>query len=255
MTVTGGTDVKWSPPLEYVRRVKLPLLRRFGLTAACEVERRGFYPDGGGTATLRLAPSRLEPIELTERGSLEGVRIYSTESESLADRDVAFRQAEGALERLALDEHDLAVLERRETTVASPSPGSALVLRVDHGTGIAGFDSLGARGKPAERVGEDAADAVNRFLEHASGTVENGTETAPPVDRHMADQLLVYLALEGGRVRVPAMTDHVKTSCELLEAFGADVVLEGEGADDGEREDQGGIGPSAVVSVESPVDR
>ncbi|OLZ39923.1 RNA 3'-terminal-phosphate cyclase [Natrinema saccharevitans] len=217
VTITGGTDVAWSPPLDYLRRVKLPLLRRVGLAAACEAERRGFYPEGGGEVTLRLEPSALEPIGLGERGSLEALRLYSTESASLADRDVAHRQAKGALERLDSDAPELA--DRNETTADSPSPGSALVLRIDHGTGIAGFSALGERGKPAERVGEDAADAANRFLE---GTA--------PVDRHMADQLLVFLALAGGRVRIPAVTDHVDTRCDLLEAFGAEIDLEDDGA-------------------------
>ncbi|WP_306053471.1 RNA 3'-terminal phosphate cyclase [Natronococcus wangiae] len=242
VAVTGGTDVAWSPPLDYARQVKLPLLGRYGLVASCEVDRRGFYPDGGGRATLRLAPSTLESLDLAERGDLEGVRLYSTESASLADRDVAHRQLEGALERLDLagarsgdgdsDESGsaggLEVLERQERTAASPSPGSALVIRVDHGTGIAGFSALGERGKPAERVGEDAADAANRFLEASAA-----------VDPHMGDQLLVYLALAGGRVRLPAVTDHVETSRELLASFGLETVLERER--DGE----------AIVSLES----
>ncbi|ELZ19562.1 RNA 3'-terminal-phosphate cyclase [Haloterrigena salina JCM 13891] len=253
VTVTGGTDVAWSPPLDYAQRVKLPLLRRVGLTAALEVDRRGFYPDGGGRATLQLAPSTLEPIELAERGPLEGVRLYSTESASLADRDVAYRQAEGALERLALAETDLEVVDRCERTVESPSPGSAIVLRVDHGTGIAGFTALGERGTPAERVGEDAADAANRFLEHSSGN------KPAPVDRHMADQLLVFLALAGGRVRIPAVTDHVATSRELLEAFGADLDLELEcnaasGADGETASAASDAGRPALVTVDSTVD-
>ncbi|MXV63054.1 RNA 3'-terminal phosphate cyclase [Natronorubrum sp. JWXQ-INN-674] len=239
VTVTGGTDVSFSPPLDYSRHVKLPLLRRIGLTAVYEVDRRGFFPDGGGRVTLHVAPSELESIDLTERGPLEGVRLYSTESESLADRDVAFRQAEGAIERLALEEHGLELLERRETAVASPSPGSAIVLRVDHGTGIAGFAALGERGKPAERVGEDAADAANRFLEDAA-------DQPAPVDRHTADQLLVYLALEGGRVRIPAVTDHVVSSCELLAEFGASVEIE--------RTDAPADDEPALVAVDSPID-
>nr|WP_230198595.1 RNA 3'-terminal phosphate cyclase [Halopiger goleimassiliensis] len=97
--------------------------------------------------------------------------------------------------------------DRRESV-----PRVAIVLRMDHGTGLAGVDALGERGTPAERVGEDAADAANRFLEGDA-----------PVDRHMADQLLVFLALAGGQVRVPAVTDHVAASCDLLESFGVAV--------------------------------
>ncbi|ELY94512.1 RNA 3'-terminal phosphate cyclase [Natrialba taiwanensis] len=223
LTATGGTDVAWSPPLDYFRRVKLPLLRQFGLAAAFEWSRRGFYPDGGGRATLHLAPSSLEPIELTDRARSTAIRVYSTEAAALADRNVAHRQAEGALERLDARDCDCELVERSETTAASDSPGSAvvLVLRIDDGKrgneeswgSLAGFGAFGERGVPAERVGENAADAANRFLD---GTA--------PVDRHMADQLLVFLSVAGGRVRVPAVTDHVETSCALLESF--DVPVE-----------------------------
>ncbi|QSW99995.1 RNA 3'-terminal phosphate cyclase [Haloterrigena alkaliphila] len=251
VTATGGTDVAWSPPLDYVRRVKLPLLRQFGLEATCEADRRGFYPDGGGRVRMDLDPSQIEPIELVERGSLEGVRLYSTESESLADRDVAHRQAEGALERL---DSDLEVLERRERAVASPSPGSAIVLRIDHGTGIAGFTALGERGKPAERVGEDAADAANRFLDREGA---DASAPAPPVDRHVADQLLVFLALAGGRLRIPAVTDHVAANRALLEAFGADIDLERDCDRDVAASSDGDDGSDAdstvIVTVDSPI--
>ncbi|APW97646.1 RNA 3'-terminal-phosphate cyclase [Halobiforma lacisalsi AJ5] len=232
LTVTGGTDVKWSPPLDYVRHVKLPLLRQFGLVAACELERRGFYPTGGGRATLHLAPSTIEPIDLRSRGEADGLRLYSTEAAALSEQDVAFRQAEGALERL---DDGLEARERCETTAESACPGSAIVLRLEYeagpggATGLAGFTALGERGTPAERVGEDAANAANRFL---AGTA--------PVDRHMADQLLVFLALAGGRVRVPEETDHVATSRALLEAVDVPTTLER--AADGEE---------PVVSVDS----
>ncbi|MHC3436895.1 RNA 3'-terminal phosphate cyclase [Natrialbaceae archaeon A-gly3] len=217
VTVTGGTDVKWSPPLDYLRHVKLPLLCRNGLDATVEVSHRGFYPEGGGEATLHLGPSTLEPLALEKRGSLEAVRIYSTEADALADRGVAHRQAEGALERLSLEEHGLEVAERVEITSASPSPGSAVVIRVDCADSLAGFSALGERGTPAERVGEDAADAANRFLEGEA-----------PVDEHLGDQLLVFLALAGGQVRIPTVTAHVRTSLALLEDFDVQIDVDGE---------------------------
>jgi len=50
------------------------------------------------------------------------------------------------------------------------------------------------------------------------------------VDEHTADQLLVLLALAGGRIRVPAVTDHVASSLDLLEAFGFEPALDTSGA-------------------------
>ncbi|MFC7213410.1 RNA 3'-terminal phosphate cyclase [Saliphagus sp. GCM10025334] len=230
LTATGGTDVAWSPPADYLRYVKLPLLRRHGLQATLEVDRRGFYPAGGGRLRLYLAPSRFRPLEFETRGDLTGVRVYSTEAAALADADVAKRQAEGALERLrtriGTDGANFEIRERDETTAESACPGSVIVLGLEFEHEFAdgssettstprlqaGFSALGEPGKPAERVGEEAADAAVAFLEG------NGS-----VDAHLADQLLDFLVLGGGRLRIPAVTDHVETSLRLLEAFGSDL--------------------------------
>lgn len=218
LTVRGGTDVKWAPPVDYYRRVKLPLLARFGLDAEFDLHRRGFYPEGGGEVRLRLDPSSLAPLDLTDRGDHGGVRIYSVASDHLADADVAERQADAAAEGLA--EAGLGAVERDATYVESDSPGSALVVRSEYERTLAGFDALGEKGKPAEEVAGDAVAAALAF---------HGGPGA--VDRHMADQLLVFLALAGGRVAIPRATDHVRASLALLDAFGFD--LETDARDDG----------------------
>ncbi|WP_267642227.1 RNA 3'-terminal phosphate cyclase [Haloarchaeobius amylolyticus] len=214
VTVSGGTDVKWSPSMAYYRHVKLPLLRRFGLVAAVEEARPGFYPRGGGEATLHLAPSSLEPIRLLDRGEFRAVRVYSTESADLTDADVAARQADAAVPGF-LAETDASVTERVVRTADSPSTGTAVCVRLDYGGTMAGFDALGEPGKPAEEVGQEAADAAADF--HA------GRAT---VDEYLADQLVLPLALAGGAVRIPAVTDHVETNCAVMAAFDRDVSVE-----------------------------
>lgn len=211
--VVGGTDVKWSPPVDALRFVKLPLLRRAGLQASVEVDRRGFYPAGGGAVTLRLAPSTLRPLALTDRGELAGARVYSVASASLAENDVAGRQASAARERL--EGAGVEVLEWSATHAATRSPGSAVVVRLDYEGSLAGFDALGERGRPAEDVAGDAVDAALAF--------DDGPGA---VDAHLADQLVVVLALAGGAVDVPVVTDHAETSVELVRAFGYDVAIE-----------------------------
>jgi len=86
LTATGGTDVRWAPTVDYYRWVKLPLLANCGLDASVDLERTGFYPAGGGRATLWTTPSPLSPFELTTRGGLERVDIYSKAAEALAER-------------------------------------------------------------------------------------------------------------------------------------------------------------------------
>jgi RNA 3'-terminal phosphate cyclase (ATP) len=233
VTATGGTDVKWSPTLAHYRRVKLPLVRETAVFAAVESARPGFYPAGGGEATLRLAPSELSPVGATDRGSLAGVRIYSKASRDLADANVSERQAASAVERLRGGLRDGAGEAPREsadespiteTTVSSvetPSPGSAVTVALDYEETTAGFDALGEQGKSAEEVGAEAAEAALAFHE--------GTGA---VDRHTADQLVVFLALAGGRVMIPEVTGHVRTGVNLVNEFGFPVeIVEGDSRD------------------------
>jgi RNA 3'-terminal phosphate cyclase (ATP) len=222
VTATGGTDVKWSPTVAYHRQVKLPLLATFGLDAGIDLARTGFYPAGGGEATLRTSPSALSPLELDARGALDRVEIYSKAAESLEERDVARRQADRARERL--DDAGVPVEVCDVASVPTHSPGSSLLLCAVYEHTRAGFDALGERGRTSEAVADGAVDDFERF--HAGDA---------PVDRHMGDQTIAFLALAGGRVRIPEVTAHVRTNLELVRAFGADVDV----VDDG--------GPSLVA--------
>lgn len=209
---TGGTDVKWAPTVAYYRRVKLPLLARFGLDAAVALETTGFYPAGGGEATLRANPSTVSPIQIDARGSLDTVGVYSKAATALEDQEVADRQADHASERLGDAGYDVQV--QQASYVDTACPGSSLLLRGTYAHSLAGFDALGERGLPSEEVADGAVEAFLAF-----------DETAAALDPHMADQLLVFLALAGGRVRIPRVTDHVETNLDVLAAFGADVSL------------------------------
>lgn len=207
VTVTGGTAVKWSPPLPTYRHVKLPLCREAGLRATLTRHSSGFYPAGGGTVTLDLSPSSISPLSLTDRGPRQGARVYSRSSRSLAENDVAKRQVQTATE--TLEAADVDVLEAQVTTTVTDSPGSVVTVELVYEGSRAGFDALGERGKPAEDVAGEAVEAALQFDEGAAA-----------IDRHLADQLLVILALAGGTITIPERTDHVETSLALLEQFG-----------------------------------
>ncbi|MFC7141866.1 RNA 3'-terminal phosphate cyclase [Halosimplex aquaticum] len=216
ITATGGTDVKWSPPIAYYRTVKLPLLRRLGIAAAVECEKTGFYPAGGGRATLRLWPSTLSPIELTERGRPTTARVYSKASTDLADGDVVERQADTATDALA--GLGIEVVHHRTTYAATESSGSVVTVRVDAGGSPVGFDAYGAPEKSAEDVARETTDAIRRWRESGAA-----------VDAHLGDQLLVFLALAGGEITIPRVTDHVSSNRDLLAAFGREVTVDESG--------------------------
>ncbi|WP_340099285.1 RNA 3'-terminal phosphate cyclase [Salinibaculum salinum] len=215
VTASGGTNVKWSPTIEYHQYVKLPLLARYGIDASLELGRTGFYPAGGGSATFETMPWTRQALEIDARGSLERVEIHSKASEDLEDSSVADRQASHAADLLGVGGFPVSVED--VAYVPSDSPGSSILLRGVYDRTLAGFDSLGERGLPSEDVAEAA---VAQFLSFHS--------TSSPVDAHMADQLMVPLALAGGRVTIPEVTEHVRTNLDLISVFGSDMHLSGE---------------------------
>jgi RNA 3'-terminal phosphate cyclase (ATP) len=212
LRATGGTNVKWSPTIEYLQLVKLSLLDQCGLDATIDRSSTGFYPAGGGEATLQTTPSLLSPLTLETRGALDRVDIYSTASESLAERNVADRQASHAAEELHAAGFPADV--QQVEYVSTRSVGSSLLLRGVYEHSLVGFDELGERGRSSEDVAEGAVQQFTAFHEGDA-----------PVDIHMADQLLALLALAGGRVRLPTVSAHVQTNLEVITAFGSDMRL------------------------------
>lgn len=208
----GGTDVRWAPTLDYFSHVKLGLLRAYGLSAAIECERRGFYPAGGGRATLHIQPSSLDSITLQSRGDLQSASIWSRASTTLKDRSVAERQAQHVESKLS--ESGIHIQHSYSEYVQTKSPGSVLTIRLNYSHCVAGFAALGEPGKPAEDVGLSAVKQAQAFI-----------DTSGAVDEHMADQLLIFLSLTGGRIAIPKITNHIITNSDLLELFGVNLDI------------------------------
>lgn len=209
VTVSGGTDVRWAPPLDYLTEAKLPLLRAHGLDASVTPTRRGFYPAGGGAVTLTVRPSTLTALDLRERGRLRHLAVESAASESLREAEVAERQADAAVEAL---QSTAAPVLRESAYDETDSSGSVVTVVAAYEHVRAGFSALGERGTPAEAVAEDAVESFRAF-----------DRTAASADAHLADQLLPYLALAGGVYTTPERTAHLETHADLLGTFGFDV--------------------------------
>lgn len=213
LTASGGTEVKWSPPLIVQQQVKFPLLRKWGLWAAMQRQQTGFYPAGGGSVRLRLQPATFEPLNLGSRGDLIAARCYSIISQELAESAVGTRLTQSAREQL--ENREIPVESEQIQIVATKSAGAALAIELEYEHSRAAVDRLGETGVPAEDVAQNAVDDALAF--HDSGA---------PIDRHLADQLLVVLALAGGEIEIPAVTDHVESSLALLSQFEFDVELD-----------------------------
>jgi RNA 3'-terminal phosphate cyclase (GTP) len=206
LAVVGGTDVPWSPPADYLASVTLSTLQRAGFGAGhLHILRRGYYPKGGGRLEARLVsgPGRA-PVSLELAGGLEGVRGVSHAARILATRRVAERQADAARQVLT----PLGVPVEITTQYGEAwSAGSGITLwTLARGGGAVGGSALGARGKPAEDVGREAAMRLREEIASGAG-----------VDRHLADQLIPFLAVSGGSLVTSEVTSHTRSNIYVAE--------------------------------------
>ena len=149
LEIRGGTDVRWSPTIDYFKNVFLPALTCFKAGVRLEIRQRGYYPKGQGSVVLNVEPSDLQSALLTGSGSATH-RVEGISHCSNLPGHVARRQAESALQALKDTGIDAEVSQE---ILALPSTGSGITLW----SGFKGASALGERGLPAEKVGRTAA--------------------------------------------------------------------------------------------------
>jgi RNA 3'-terminal phosphate cyclase (ATP) len=207
LTIRGGTHVAWSPPYHYIKSVYLPLLARMGLRAEVELLKWGWYPRGGGEikATINRPTNQLTGLNLTERGAL--LRLHCVAVAANLPAHIPQRMADRA--RNLLGKQDAAV-EIEPLRVKAACAGAGTFLTAEYERTRAGFSALGARGKPSEQVAEEACRALLAF--HRSAAV---------VDKHLADQLILPLALADGPSTFLAeeISQHTQTNIWVVEKF------------------------------------
>jgi len=211
--ITGGTDVSNSPPIDYMRFVFKPILRKVGASIEIHLKKRGHYPRGGGLVTLNVKRLKepLIAINVIERGEIRDVRGLS-HCVKLPSH-VAIRQAKSA-EELVFKEVGIRPkidVEFYEATKDPHlSPGSGITIYAITDSSVIGADALGERGKPAEKVGEEAAAKLLSEL-----------RTGMAFDSHMADMLIPYIALAKGKscIGVSNITLHALTAIMVTKQF------------------------------------
>lgn len=205
----GGTHVSWSPPFDYADEVWLPALRRMGLSAELRLLRSGWYPVGEGEIEARIegrAGGAIGGLDWTQRGAL--VEITGRALVANLHIHIAERMA-GRAEDLLRGHAERLVL--RPERVQASCAGAAICLTARYQAGCVGFNALGKRGLPAEEVAEAAARQFLHF--EASGAT---------VDEHLADQLLLPMALASGPsvFLCPMASSHLRTNAWVIERFG-----------------------------------
>jgi RNA 3'-terminal phosphate cyclase (ATP) len=206
VTIEGGTHVKASPCFHFLHTTWRVYLERLGLHVGLQMRRPGFYPRGGGLIQADIAPcpvlnglniDRIEPV-----GAATGFSAVAGLPANIAERQA--RRARYRLEKLGL-QVDL------DEQSWDGGPGTVVGIELATSPAPTFFFALGERGKPAERVADEAVDQVQRFVE------------AEPmgVDEHSADQVMLPLALAETPSHFPvaAVSSHLLTNVDVIRRF------------------------------------
>lgn len=222
LTFEGGTHNPKAPPFDFLERVYLPLLARLGAHIEAELFSHGFYPAGGGEWSATIQPcAKLERLDLLERGAI--TRQSARALCASLPGSVGVRQVDALTQALGWDRAHC----RPEQVMQSRGPGNALLacIESEHVTEL--VSGFGERGLPAEQVAALVVEEARRYL-----------TAGVPVSEHLADQLILPLALgSGGSFRTLRPSLHCTTQLSLLELFFGPTATATQEADDAWRID------------------
>jgi RNA 3'-terminal phosphate cyclase (ATP) len=206
LTFEGGTHNDHAPCYHFLATTWQSYLAHIGLPLTLHLDLPGFYPRGGGRFTANIpGGAKLRGLTLVDRSPITRAIGFSAVSGGLPDH-IARRQAGRAREQL--EAAGLEVDLGFETWHGGP--GSVLALTLDEAPVPTLFFGLGARGKRAEAVADEAVEQALAY--RAAGA---------PVDEHSADQLILPLAFAEGasEYRVSRVTTHLLTNVEVVRKF------------------------------------
>jgi RNA 3'-terminal phosphate cyclase (ATP) len=202
--VQGGTHNVHAPPYQFLERTFLPLVTRTGPQISIQLGRYGFYPRGGGYFDVSIRPAEnFQRLDLLERGPIiakRGRALVVNLPESMAERELTVLR-----HKLGLSDEQL----EAEISQNAFGAGTAVVIEIESAQLTELFTGIGERGVRAEVIAERAADEALRYL-----------KTGAPVGEHLADQLLIPLALgRGGSFVTATLSLHTKTNIEIIKQF------------------------------------
>jgi RNA 3'-terminal phosphate cyclase (ATP) len=227
VTVIGGTHVPWSPSFHYLKKVFLPMLSVIGVSTDLDIEKWGWYPIGGGKVIARIIPGKeFKPIAISDRG--KSVSVTGISAISNLPRDIGVRQRDRTLKMLSQRGIDADI-----DIVSAPSlgKGTLIFILAEFENISAGFDALGAIGKRAEEVADEACRALIEYK-----------DTNAALDPHLADQIIPYAAFGRGtsEFTTSRVTQHLLTNIWVVKQFlDIDIQVEGKEGEAGKIRIQG----------------
>lgn len=206
LDIRGGTTGKFAIPIEYYPAVIIPTLKKIGVEVELEIIKRGYYPKGGGQVKVKIFSKReFKLLDLIQQGNPREIQGISHAHMELKKKNVAERQKEILIKMLSKDFSCPINIVCEYVDAQCLGSGVVVWLKTDT-EAILGADAIGEVKKTAEEVGQEAG--LKLIDEFRSGAV---------VDRHLADNLIIWLSFAGGRFKTSQITLHTQTNIWLLE--------------------------------------
>lgn len=202
--ITGGTHNVMAPPVQFLQQAYLPLLARMGAGIDIALLRHGFYPAGGGEVVATVEPcAHLKRLDLIERG-----RLLNFAADALVaglPPHIGTRELDCIGSALGWQREQL----RLQRLPAEQGPGNAVMITLGHEHVTEVFAGFGAKGVRAEAVAQQAIGEAQAYLASRAA-----------VGEHLADQLLLPLALAGGgSFTASTISSHTTTNADVIARF------------------------------------
>lgn len=203
LKIKGGTDVKWSPPVDYMDKVTLKALGQMGASVSTELVARGYFPKGGGQINVTTESSKLKGLDF----ELQECKVYGISHSSNLPPHVAQRQASAA--QKTLKSKTVGQIDTQVEKYSSTGTGITLWC------GYKGGSAIGERGKKAEKVGEEAANNLLRELKNDAS-----------FDQFLADQIMPFAAVASGNTTYTTskITMHQESNSYVIKEFLGPII-------------------------------
>lgn len=202
--IEGGTHNPMAPPFEFIEQCYLPVIQGMGVKATATLERHGFMQAGGGVLTAEINPiKKWKKLKLIERG--DALETFGRVLHAHLHRDIAEREITTASHLLEWPSGQFELRYANDST----GPGNAILLGARFANVCEITSGIAQQGKSSEAVATGAAKSLRSYL-----------SSSAPVGAHLADQLLLPMALAGSGVfHTLVISDHTQTNMALIEQF------------------------------------
>ena len=221
-TLKGGTDAEMAPMADFTREIFLPNLRRFGANFELRINKKGYFPKGGGEIVLRVeepdVSTPLKAVDLSDPGEIVRIHVRASVAGKLPLK-IAEEMSDAAKNILLrhFDERKVEVKVESLKEEKFFGNGSSILIKAETSTGcVLGGSAIGGPKVKPWKTGEKAAREILQCRDVC-------------LDQWTQDQVIMFAALAHGTSKflTTEPTLHTETAIHISRVLsGAEFKVE-----------------------------